>query len=177
MLNPIKVLEREGVRTTSYIGASQDIMDKQLSARERLARISDLIGFLPDVEMSDLQARYFHAYIVNDIVKAHLAKEELTDKRLLDISLTASKRADTLHNRVTVGDMKYVTAMDEDGESKRREFKDGKNKQELAYDIYVENIALKRMDIIILMMEALDMSKAGATTYYQNSKKQFEESK
>ena len=48
---------------------------------------------------------------------------------------------------------------------------DGPTKQERALEIYRANIKLSKDNVIAIIREKLDMSTAGATTYYYNAKK------
>ena len=48
---------------------------------------------------------------------------------------------------------------------------DGPTKQERALEIYRANIKLSKDNLIAIIREKLDMSPAGATTYYYNAKK------
>ena len=48
---------------------------------------------------------------------------------------------------------------------------DGPTKQERALEIYRANIKLSKDNVISIIREQLDMSPAGATTYYYNAKK------
>ena len=48
---------------------------------------------------------------------------------------------------------------------------DGPTKQERALEIYRANIKLSKDNVIAIIREKLDMSPAGATTYYYNAKK------
>ncbi len=50
------------------------------------------------------------------------------------------------------------------------------SKGELAYELYCDNVArLSRNELIALISDELETSKAGATTYYYNAKKKFGE--
>ncbi len=48
---------------------------------------------------------------------------------------------------------------------------EGPTKQERAIEIYRANIKLSKDNVIAIIREQLDMSPAGATTYYYNAKK------
>ena len=53
----------------------------------------------------------------------------------------------------------------------KRSRSDGPTKQERALEIYRDNIKLSKDNMIAIIRERLDMSLAGATTYYYNAKK------
>lgn len=174
MLNPIHVLERLDVPTTSYIAAVANVKERFADDKATNHLLRELTGDV-DVSLSGEQAMYTCYYVVQDVVKAHLKGEEVDTNNVYQ---TALESASVYINRMDKGDLTFLRAepeesvkVDAGGKPKRKKGA----KQEEALRIFTENMDKDKKEIIAMFMSELDMSKSGATTYYYNTKKKVGE--
>lgn len=159
--------------TNSAVAAIQAYNDRARDGHFNYGNVlNSLIG--QDVEvMDDPHARVQVGYVIQVAIERNLAGEDVTP---LEIYEDATGRA-----KVYVAENPWVFAvkeeevkLDANGKPKRKKGA----KQEEAARIFQEMVegndpADVRKDIIAAFMEQLDMSKAGATTYFYNMRKKF----
>lgn len=169
MLDPISILARKGITTTSFSGAVQDIKEKDQTVFNWQRELNDLMGELAfDIDDEEL-LRYTYLYVVQAVVRNHILKGPIDYKQLMQKAFDDAK---VMVYRVNEGDMSFVKATGEDDSGIGRKASKG----DMAVEIFnrlKENGGKKA--IIQAFMDELDMSKAGATTYYYATKKKVEE--
>jgi len=80
MIDTLKILHDQGIRTTSYISAASDALIKSMTAEEYISAVVDLVGenHCTSLILTEQKAKFFHAYAIQELVKAHL-KNNLTE--------------------------------------------------------------------------------------------------
>lgn len=184
MNDPIAVLTELGINTDSHIQAIMDITRTgkgQLGWSEgeqfRIG-ITDLVGDKINTNnLDDLKAKYTYLYLVQSIVIQY--DEGIGDVNINNAVRDARSNTKKMIVRVTDGDLAFVNPANWEGESTlrpaltKKKNKKGRKKKACA-DLYRKNKDTKsRKEIIELFMKKLDMSKAGATTYFHNCKKEL----
>lgn len=185
MQDPIKTLEQQMVNVKSDISAVQDVAKFQMTGKGYRGAIENLVGDVSDVgEFNDLTAKYFYLYLVQNIVRKH---NTVTNDDASTLVARSFQSAKTMTDRVCGGDLAYIALheenavllggtveMKESGEVVITQVRSGRkgDKKERACQLYRDNvIKLDRTALIELFMTELEMSKAGATTYVYNCKK------
>lgn len=163
-MKPIYILENQySIPIHSFFQAVTLIKDRDrgLDEVEYRSRIGTILGI--SVDISDLrQLEYTYYYIVQNLVKNH---KNSVDESNDELYARSYKQACDF-----IGQHEWAFAVgqvDDNGERKPR----NKTKQELALEIYQDNIDEGKKAIIDLFIKDLDMSKAGATTYFYNLRK------
>ncbi|MEM4258085.1 MAG: hypothetical protein QXL17_02900 [Candidatus Thermoplasmatota archaeon] len=178
MHNPITVLEKYCVNTQDYTRAVQDVRVLWSTGKQYRDAIVELVGDVSEVgSFDDLTAKYFYLYLVQNIVRNELDPSLIVNEAFQ----SALKMVDRLRN----GDMQYAlglednailngaVAVNENGETVSVRSGRKGEKKDRAIQLYSENKdKLSRNEMIELFMKELDMSKAGATTYVYNCKKE-----
>lgn len=196
MINPITVLSKLGVDTDSPIQAIQDVSklaakrDWVTDAHWRRA-IEELIGTekINVANLDFLKAKYTYMYLVQNIVEQF----DETDEPSVNVAIKAARaKAKAMIYRIKEGDLQFLDPsryteaeeIDEHGIITRKigggrgkpigkKGRKGRKKAE-AERLYQANKDSKsRGEIIAMFIKDLDMSKAGATTYYHNCKKEL----
>jgi len=168
-MDPIKQLREWKIPTSSYCAAIRYLNDRpDLIKCEYERLVETLTGVRRQYE--DLrEARYAFLYLVQETIR----KSDNTDKfDMAEMLEYAEKCAHKLfleqswHWAVCEEEVKT----DSSGKPKRKKGA----KQVEALRIYNENVDEGKAKIVELFMSELDMSKAGATTYFYNMKKKAE---
>lgn len=160
-------ISSQGFSTTSR-KAIQQISEKDLSGNEYRNAIRDAISteVIDPTGLDDTTAEYFYKYLVQELVQGEDDIEVAIE--------TAREKANEMAERVTTGDLQYVNA-GKNGQSKSEKPKKTK-KKDLAEQIYQDNKDdLTRKQMIDMFVSEVGMTKAGASTYYHNCKKKFDQ--
>ncbi|KKN44109.1 hypothetical protein LCGC14_0696360 [marine sediment metagenome] len=180
MIDPIAVLTELGVNTNSPIQAIMDITREQkgqlgwTEGEEFRLGITALVGNKINTNnLDDQKAKYTYLYLVQSLVKQfdEGIGEININNAIKDARSGAKKFIHRLHN-----DLAWMNPANWEGESSLRpaptKKKSKGRKKNAAADLYRKNKDTKsRKEIIEMFMKKLDMSKAGATTYFHNCKK------
>ena len=174
MLTPLTILEHRNININNPIQAVQDAKALNWHTPEQFREgIVELVGDAVDqTQIDDRSARYLYYYLVQNFVKQR-------DTGIFDTKAVIEKSLSDTANiikRIYGGDLSYVLLLEEyktdtnpDGTLKQVTRGRRGDKKNRALALYKKNKdALSRKEIIALFMEELDMSKAGATTYYYN---------
>jgi len=169
----INELNKMNIPTNSVIGAVQAFNDRYREGynSDTYAKIvQNVLGRKFDLLPKADYARIQVAYVIQEAVQRHVDGFDVD--------------ADNVFNAATVKAEKFVAEngwvfakpdveikLDAAGKPKRKKGA----KQEAAADIYNEMKGGDKKDIIARFMDELDMSKAGATTYFYNMRKKFGE--
>jgi hypothetical protein len=179
MVNVIEQIEAYDIPTHSYIAAIQYMTDDpgryaDVSLEEAVVMIQNIVGFSIDVENAGFEfdqraANYILAYLVQESIRAHL--QGSTPDSLDIYNLAIDKALSFIENNP------WVFAKPEEEErideaTGKPKMKKGK-KQEIAADLYKQYREEGKDKIIEVFQAELDMSKAGARTYYYNMRKKF----
>lgn len=162
-----KIADR-GIPTSSYVAAIRHLNDSGDLARDQYVSImSDLVGQKVSVG-DDRITKYTFLYLIQETIRKSFNTDVMNMAELLEL---AHRRAVTFikENAFVFAEPEDTITVDSDGKPKQKKGA----KQEGAATIYQENISKGKATVIGLFMSELDMSKAGATTYFYNMKKQF----
>jgi hypothetical protein len=148
--------------------------DMRPTPSKALEYVREIVGN-DEVDLKGERAVYTFYYVVQKAIRTHLWGEPVEGEDLLTPSIV---EADKLLHRLTEGDLTFVRATLEDkprvdaaGNPKKKKGA----KQELAAELYQKNKDKDRKEIIQIFVDEIGMSKAGATTYFYNMRKQFGE--
>ncbi len=184
MIDPIAVLKRRGVNVDSPISAIREVNWEfgWSTVQQWRNGITELVGEdTINVESLDyMKARYTYLYLVQNFTKLYEEVEDVTPQLGKVIKQTRSDAKNRIE-RITKGDLVWMVGSREisglvDGytDTAGTEKKKGRKgrKKQAAEDLYTKYKDSKsRKEIIEMFMKDLDMSKAGATTYFHNCKK------
>lgn len=185
MHNPIAVLEKRGIDVRTHLGAVQDARAfNWTNGKQYRDAIAELAGDVSEFgAFDDLTAKFFYLYLVENVVKRHNNESNISAENIVSESMSSALK---MNERIRTGDFAYLaklednaallagTVIGEDGEViVVRSGRKGE-KKDRALDLYKANSKLSRNEMIELFMKELDMSKAGATTYVYNCKKEIE---
>lgn len=172
MFGPVEKLREYGIPVNSAVSAIQYVNGREDLTKEQYeANLSDLTGTSVSYDNKRI-AKYTYLYFIQNAIKL----SQNTDRGDA-VALLEKSNADAVHY---IKNNKWVFAaednpdnapakVDSNGKPKRKKGA----KQEEAARIYQENKGKDKKDIIQKFMDELDMSKAGATTYFYNMKKKF----
>jgi len=152
------------VKAIQYLNSREDM---------KLEQYNNIVSELTDSTTSfenQRQAKYSFLYLVQNIIKKSNNTNVLDTKMLLSESTFQAKNY-IQNNPWVFAQAEVVTKVDSNGKPKRKKGA----KQIAALEIYKANINEDKKVIIQMFMDELDMSKAGATTYFYNAKKQVGE--
>ena len=184
MQNPIAVLQKKGINITNYLGAVQNVKELNwTNGKQYREAITELAGDVSEFgAFDDLTAKYFYLYLVQNVVRRHTGVDVVTAEQLLSNSFSSALN---MAERVRHGDMSFAaslednaalicgTIVDENGEVVQVRSGRKGEKKDRAIELYTTNRdKITRNEMIALFMKELDMSKAGATTYVYNCKKE-----
>lgn len=167
----IDQLNELNIPTNSVIRAVQDFNERYnegFSTEQFEQIVQNILGrkynLMPKSEYARIQA----GYVVQEAVTRHVGGFGVDADDVFDV---ATQKAEKL-----IAEMPWVFAKPEEevkldaaGKPKRKKGA----KQEAAAEIYKEMKGGDKKDIIERFMKDLDMSKAGATTYFYNMRKKF----
>lgn len=169
MHQALKIISTYGIPTNSAIRAIQYLGEKEdYSTDQYRSMIKELIGF--DLVTDERQTKYTFLYLIQDIIK-ELYNTDKLDNEGLFLSAQTKALFFIRDNPWTFAQPEETIKVDVEGKPKRKKGA----KQEEAMRIYKENIDEGKKAVIELFMSELDMSKAGATTYFYNTKKKVGE--
>ncbi len=168
-MSPIEYLKAQSIPTHSYIKAVQYINARwdTLSGEDFESKIRDLMDN-DGIEISHKHARYVYLYLVQEIIRTSFSTDQFDLNALLSLSVERAMKF--------VGENEYVFAekdtpvkLDSKGKPKKKK---GWKRDE-AERMYQENKGMLKKDFMDLLIKELDMTKAGAQTYFYNCKKKF----
>lgn len=183
MIDPIAVLTELGVNTNSPIQAIMDITREQkgqlgwTEGEQFRLGITALVGDKINTNnLDDQKAKYTYLYLVESLVRQY--DEGIGDININNAIKDARSGAKKFIHRLN-NDLAWMNPANWEGESSlrpaptKKKNKKGRKKNAAA-DLYRKNKDTKsRKEVIELFMKKLDMSKAGATTYFHNCKKEL----
>jgi len=165
-MNPIKQIAEYGIPTNSAIRAIQYLGEKEdYNSEQYFSMIMKITGH--GINIADpRRTKYSFLYLIQGIIKESFNTDTID---VLSVLLTAQDNAEKFitENPWHWAEPDEIEKTDESGKPKRKKGA----KQEEALRIYKENIEAGKAKIIELFMSELDMSKAGATTYFYNTKR------
>lgn len=176
MSGTIQILTNRNICTRSYGRAVQDLSMQCVCPEDYRRFVSSVLD--TDLDLDDTTIEYFAKYLVQDLVQQNLAEGEGVD--LYVASAKAEREARTIVHRIRFGDMTFLLAKEELGEnvvtgSEKVQSKQKKGaKKNNAARLYrqMQNDHT-RSEIIAAYIEQLDMTTAGATTYFHNNEKEY----
>lgn len=168
--NSITVLESNDIPTLSYSGATAAVAEIT-SNQKRTERLLKLLTGTPSpFDVKELTGFYL-SYLVQNIVKIHRGYASFPLSELLNESYESAL---VMHARVETGDMQFVKAVSEEQQATSDNPHPKGQKKERAIQIYQDMIDNGgRQAIMQCYMDELDMSKAGAMTYFYLARKHF----
>lgn len=159
-----------GVTTTST-KAIQEITELGLSGDQYRSVLRDAIQteYINPNNLDDLDAEYTLKYLVQELVRGQ--------NDLSQAVRTARNKASAMTENVTNGKRQFVLAKSEQNNQSGASSKPKKvKKKDQAEQMYKENKdELTRKQMIDKFVSEIGMTKAGASTYYHNCKKKFED--
>ena len=169
-MSPIKQIAEYGIPVNSYIAAIQYLNDRSdLEQSQYEGMIKDVTGV--EQKFNDHRdAKYTFLYLVQETIRKSTSTDIFDMDALLEYAFTRAQKF-IKENPWHWAEPEEEQKVDASGKPKRKKGA----KQEEAARIYNENKADGKKAIIDLFMSELDMSKAGATTYFYNMKKKFGE--
>jgi hypothetical protein len=184
MNTPLQVIEKLGLPTDSYIAAIGVAKDPDnplvLTKSEHEAAVAEIVGLdIVPVFEDDKHARHYFHYTIQETIRAYMiAAGGIPD--MDEVWTEIQRRFAKFKHEQPWAFKDYVDEQrtDEYGEVKldsvgKPKQKKGAKKQQ-AYALYQKlNGTTDRPGIIAAFMKDIGMTKAGATTYFHNCKKEF----
>lgn len=167
----IETIRKYDIPVGSYLQAIRHLMERpDLAHSQYVNLIREIVGEPITDTGDDRQTKYTFLYLVQEAIRASDNTDKLDMLELHDLAFQKAKNY-IASNPWVWAQPEDAERLDEDGKPKRKKGA----KQEEAARIYNESKADGKAKIIERFMAELDMSKAGATTYFYNMKKQFGE--
>lgn len=172
-MNPIDILQDAEIPTHSYLAAIKHLnsfADKTLEQYK--SAITDLTGIAYSTD-DFRQTKYTYLYLVQELVRAHTKSIPISPEDVLECAST--KAASFISGNSYVFAEPEDVYTDGDGIPKRKKG----TKQDEALRIYKEHMndgKEAKATIISLYQTELDMTKAGATTYFYSTRKKIADS-
>ncbi len=166
----LEAIASYGASTTSYLDAVYFFRHerKPMTREQHLQGAYDILGMDKDqFTGNDKEAELLFLYTVQETIRATQAEE---NPDIADVRMAVSTRLVNFIKDNPWSIKEYDTVEDEDGEVSPK--KKGAKKV-MAEDLYIRmnDGTNDRIAIINAMIEELDMTKSGATTYFHNLKK------
>jgi len=169
-MNPIKQIAEYGIPVNSYIAAIHYMSDRSdLDQSQYEGMIKNIVG-VDHKFTNQRDAKYTLLYLIQEIIRKSYSTDTFNMGELFTKSFVRAKTFIN-DNPWHWAEPEDVEKVDAGGKPKRKKGA----KQEEALRIYKENVDAGKAKIIELFMSELDMSKAGATTYFYNTKKKVGE--
>lgn len=171
METPLQIIESYGAPTTSFIRAIMYLREeaRPMSKKQMEQEIARLLGadHAPSFDNEKTARLYFH-YLVQETIRAHNSGVIVEMDKVWE---EAQNRAATWISKNPWSVKDYASSTDANGNPRRKKGA----KLEGAKDIYqrMNDGVHTRKDIIQEFIDVLEMTKAGATTYFHNMKKEF----
>lgn len=169
-MSAIENIRNLDIPTNSYIKAHLALRDRKDFDR---LNYKDLINNVIDghhvSNIDDRVAQYTFLYIVQEAVRNNMNGVEMSDWELFDL---ANRKAEKYikNNSWVFAKPDEEPKVDSEGNPKKKKGA----KKDMAIELYGKYRNEKsRKEIIQLFIDEIGMSKAGATTYYHNMKKEF----
>lgn len=171
-MNPLDILKDEyALPVNSYVAAIQTLNHREptpLPTEVYEKRIESLTG-KKGIQISDKYARTIFLYLVQETIRVSYNSDVFDMNTLFSLSVNrAVKFVDQHPYLYEKKEKDEQPKLNAHGKPKRKK---GAKKEE-ACRIYRENKDKSKKEIMELFMKQLDMSKAGASTYYYNCKKE-----
>ena len=184
MQNPIEVIARYGVDTTSYLRAINQFCDSErpilLNQTGYENGIREIIGENRSFSFeNEKEARIYFLYVVQETIRIFARGETLV---MAEVWQEASRRAKTFTatNPWTIKEYlpeqtDEIEVVGEDGTVQRKPKQRKGAKKQMAESLYKEmNDGVNdRPTIIDALISEVGLTKAGATTYFHNLRKEF----
>jgi hypothetical protein len=178
MQTPLEIIGAYGVSTTSFIKAIQEFNDPErpifLSKTQYERGIANIIGGdHPPLYANEKEARIYFLYVIQETIRAFQHGIPEMDQ----VWEEAQRRAKAMIERQPWAVKDYNTT--EDGEPKMdavgnpKKRKGAKKEEAEALFRQMNDGTNSRTTIIAALVDEIGMSKAGATTYFHNLKKQY----
>jgi len=184
MLSPLQVLERLDISTTSPTRAVQEVRERVQQSPAPKAEAIRLIGEITG-EIIDVESNIDALHIAQSVVEsAILFKENFTPEKAFEIArkrvadyrknpalqyIYIAEKEAAQQETIEVGGV--AVQVNENGKIKKG------GKALIAKQLFKEHVVQNKMnkaDFIALLMKECNMSKAGATTYEHNVRKEYE---
>lgn len=175
MVEVIEQLQAYDIPHTSYIEAIRHMRDKygDMSTEAAYHMIQNLSGMSPTLNREELNDEYVSLvllYLVQESIRASFNSNFVPGDIILPVACAKAEQY------IQENPWAFVKPEEEEDEidpiTGKAKLKKGK-KQELAIQLYQEHLAEGKDKIIQVFQDELDMSKAGARTYYYNMRKKF----
>ncbi len=171
-----KFVER-GIPIRSAVAAIQYLSDKQetMTPAHYQSLLEEFVGEQVHTKLTgvdaDRQLKYTLLYFVQETIRKSFSTDKINPIEILGTASDKAKKFIVENPWTFATGESDVPKVDSNGNAKRKKGA----KQEEAARIYIENKAKGKKTVIEMFMSELDMSKAGATTYFYNMKKQLGE--
>lgn len=177
MVNVIEQIQAYDIPHTSYLQAIAHMRMKydELSVDHAIDMIKNLTGVDVKVDEGELKeeiARLILLYVVQEAIRMSQYSQTIVPCDLVTLALEKTDKFIKDHEWVFA---KLEEEVKIDPISGKPKMKKGK-KQEMAAVLYQEYIKEGKDKIMEVFQKELDMSKAGARTYFYNMKKKFGDS-
>lgn len=172
MKTPLEIIADFGADTNSYIAAVQYLSAKTLTKEQYEQGIADIVGAEHCPTFSnEKEARLYFLYVVQETVRAFGTGDV---PEMSDIYVESVRRARKFisNNPYVIKDYQPRNAPLNVNPHKTSHKKGDKKRQALSIYKSMNNGVNTRDDIIKTLMEKVDMTKAGATTYFHAMRKE-----
>lgn len=165
--NPVSILEEKyGIDVNSIRGilvAAEEVESKGLTDEKILSRLKELSGEdSPELKTSP-QIKMTYKYFIQNVIRDNINNNPIDAVQSLNNAITNAD--DFIKNN--------PWAFAEGNESTTANSNKKQTKQDRAEQLFLENEKLDRQEMYELFMKELDMSIAGARTYYRNLRKKL----
>lgn len=173
MNSQLNILTKNGFNVSSPVSCVTQVSNMVIGCDDRIKLCEELTDseFTNRIKVrNDVYAKVLHQYLVCELVINNIKRTEVTTEELY---ATVFEKTDKMYNRMTDGDMQYMTKTDEETDgvvSTSSKPVRTETKAQKAEVIFRNNPTLSRKEIVGLFMTELGMSSAGASTYHQNMK-------
>lgn len=168
-MNVIENIASLDISTTSYIEAIRSLKEQRTYDRMDYGQMVNAIVGGENQFDDHEHARYTLLYVVQEAVRQYNQGENVSAEQLLDYAV--NKASDYIKSHSWIfAEPETKPKTDSEGRVKPKKGA----KKEMAQDLYKKHKDNKsRKEIIQLFMDEIGMTKAGATTYFHNMKKEF----
>lgn len=175
MNTPETILVEQGVPVHSYVAAAIHINGTCLPEERYRANIEAILGTKVEQFESPMDAKLAYAYFTQNYLKRHDTDGPVCVEQLY-LESVAEAKAKREASPWLYHDLEAdagVPQVDDNGVVKRKKGWKRDEAERLFKERKAEGSDMSRKAIIALFKEKLDMSDAGASTYYANCKKKL----
>lgn len=173
MQTVIDKMKEENIPVHSYVAAIQHLGEyHDYPASFFNQQISLLVDNTIPIEDRFL-ARYSYLYFVQEVIRHFIDSPDDSQHQPSSVWRTAQKQASLFiqKNSWATVEPDDVEKLDAAGNPKKKKGA----KQEMAIALYAEHWSKPKKEIIEIFIKEIGMSPAGASTYYYNCKRNYEE--